>query len=91
MKTNAVISVLGRDKIGIVAKVSGVLAECGVNIDDIQQTILDDVFSMTMLVTLDEDKVGFYDVQQKLEDAGRELGLQVRLQRRDVFDFMYKV
>lgn len=91
MKSNAVISVLGKDKIGIVAKVSNVLAECGVNIDDIRQTILEDIFSMTMLVTLDEDKVSFYDVQQKLEQAGEELGLQVRLQRRDVFDFMYKV
>ncbi len=91
MNTKAVISVLGKDRTGIVATVSSTLYECNVNIDDIRQTLLDDVFSMTMLVTLDEEKASFDEVQCKLEADGEKLGMQIRLQRRDVFDFMYKI
>ena len=91
MQTNAGISVLGRDRTGIVATISATLYECSVNIDDIRQTILDDVFSMTMLVTLDEDKCKFETVQEKLAANAETLGLQIRLQRKDVFDFMYKI
>ncbi len=91
MNTKAVISVLGKDRTGIVATVSSTLYECNVNIDDIRQTLLSDVFSMTMLVTLDESKASFDEVQRRLEKDGEELGMQIRLQRRDVFDFMYKI
>lgn len=86
-----VVSVLGKDRSGIVAKISTVLAECGANIDDISQTILDDIFSMTMLVTLDGEVAVFNTVQEKLDAAGAELGVQVIIQREDVFQFMYKI
>ena len=62
-----VISVLGKDRSGIVAAVSVALAECGANIDDISQTILGEMFSMTMLTTLDAEKADFNAVQEKLE------------------------
>ena len=91
MQTHAVLSVLGKDRAGIVATISATLYECGANIDDIRQTILNDIFSMTMLVTLDEELCSFDDLQEKLGEDGRELGMQVVLQRQDVFDFMYKV
>ena len=86
-----VISVLGKDRSGIVAAVTTALAECGANIDDISQTLLEDVFSMTMLVTLDTKVAEFNEVQEKLAAVGEELGMQVVLQRQDVFDFMYKI
>lgn len=86
-----VVSVLGKDRSGIVAKVSMALAECGANIDDISQTILDDIFSMTMLVTLDTKVVDFNTVQEKLEAVGEDLGVQIIIQREDVFQFMYKI
>ena len=86
-----VVSVLGMDRTGIVAKVATVLADNGANIDDISQTLLDDVFSMTMLVTLNPEVAGFNTVQEQLAQAGEELGLQVNLQRQDVFQFMYKI
>ena len=86
-----VISVLGKDRSGIVAAISGILAECGANIDDISQTILDDIFSMTMLVTLNPSIAEFNQVQEKLNAAGEELGVQITIQREDVFQFMYKV
>ncbi|MEG0072595.1 MAG: ACT domain-containing protein [Raoultibacter sp.] len=86
-----VVSVLGKDRSGIVAAVSRVLADCGANIDDISQTILDSIFSMTMLVTLNSDEAGFNTVQEKLDGVGEELGVQIILQREDVFQFMYKI
>lgn len=86
-----VISVLGKDRSGIVAVTSGILAECGANIDDISQTILNDIFSMTMLVTLDPSVAEFNQVQEKLTAAGEELGVQITIQREDVFQFMYKI
>ncbi len=89
--THTVVTVLGQDTKGIVARIATTLAECGANIDDIQQNVLKDIFSMTMLVTLDEDVAGFNEVQERLEADGEKLGLQVRIQREDVFKFMYSV
>jgi len=86
-----VVSVLGKDRKFIVAGVAGALAECGANIDDISQTILDDIFSMTMLVTLDTSVKSFNEVQERMVKLGEELGVQIIIQREDVFQFMYKV
>lgn len=86
-----VISVLGKDRSGIVAAVSGVLAEKGANIDDISQTILDDIFSMTMLVRLDTTVADFNTVQTALDAVAEDLGVQIILQREDLFQFMYKI
>ncbi len=86
-----VISVLGKDRSGIVAAISTELADCGANIDDISQTILDDIFSMTMLTTLNPDVADFNTVQERLEKVGQDLGVQVIIQREDVFQYMYKI
>ena len=86
-----VISVLGKDTTGIVAHVATVLMECGANIDDISQTLLGDIFSMTMIVTLNTAIADFNTVQERLTEAGKRLGVQVTLQREDVFQMMYKI
>lgn len=86
-----VISVLGKDRTGIVAGVSAVLAEKGASIADINQSILEDMFSMTMLVNLDEAVAGFNEVQDALAKVGEDLGVQVIIQREDLFQFMYKI
>ena len=86
---NGVVTVLGKDRSGIVAGVAVALAECGANIDDSSQTILDGIFSMTMLVTVNEEVAGFNAVQEKLEAVASELGVQAIMQRQDVFDAMY--
>ncbi len=91
MKTRAILSVLGEDRVGIVAAVSRVLADAGTNIEDIRQTIISSVFSMTMLVTVDEDRTPFEVVQARLADVAHELGLQITLQREDVFRYMHRV
>ena len=86
-----VVSVLGRDATGIVAEVAVALRECGANIDDISQTLLGEIFSMTMIVTLNTDVADFNTVQECLAAAGERIGVQVTLQREDVFQFMYKI
>ncbi len=86
-----VISVLGKDRSGIVAAIATALADCGANIDDISQTILDDIFSMTMLTTLDTEKADFNTVQERLAKISDDLGMQIIIQREDVFRYMYKI
>lgn len=91
MKTPAILSVLGEDRVGIVATISRVLADAHANIEDIRQSIIGGIFSMTMLVTVDEDSTPFDELQQRLSVAAEELGLQVTLQREDVFRYMHRV
>ena len=91
MDTNAIVTVLGTDATGIVASVSQALADCNVNIDDIRQNVLNGIFSMTMMVSFDEDATTFNSVQETLMAVGEKLGVQVRIQREDVFRFMYNM
>ena len=92
MNTPAILSVLGGDRVGIVAGVSNVLAEAHANIEDIRQTILGGIFSMTMLVTVDEDETPFDEVQRRLAVVAEELGgMQITLQREDVFRYMHRI
>ena len=88
-----VVSVLGMDCKGIVAKVATCLTDHDANIDDISQTRLGEIFSMTMLVTLNLDVEGgdFDSVQKGLAAVGEELGMQITIQREDVFQFMFKI
>jgi ACT domain-containing protein len=91
MKTPAVLSVLGSDCVGIVAAVSGALAEAHANIEDIRQTIIGGIFSMTMLVTVEEEATPFDELQKRLAEIGDGMGLQITLQREDVFRFMHRL
>jgi ACT domain-containing protein len=91
MRTPAILSVLGEDQVGIVAKVSAVLADSHANIEDIRQTIIGGIFSMTMLVTVDEDAIPFDELQRRLAEVGEAIGLQITLQREDVFRFMHRI
>ncbi|MEQ2638376.1 ACT domain-containing protein [Paratractidigestivibacter faecalis] len=86
----AIITVLGSDCPGIVAAVSGTLAEREANILDISQTILQGIFTMTMLVELGES-VEFSELKGKLDDLSESLGVQITLQREDVFRYMYRL
>ena len=88
-----VISVLGKDRSGVVAAIATTLADCGANIDDISQTILGEgrMFSMTMMVTLDPAVADFNTVQERLAADGERLSMQVLIQREDVFQAMYEI
>lgn len=87
----AIITVLGSDRSGIVAAVTGALAHHDINILDISQTILQGIFTMTMLVDLSASDVDFSVVQNELGELSGELGVQITLQREEVFDFMYRL
>lgn len=91
MKSRAILTVLGQDRVGIVAGVSRVLAENSVNIEDISQTIMQDFFTMIMLVTVDEDKVSFTELQDALNKIGDELGVKITVQKEDIFRFMHRI
>ncbi len=91
MHTPAILSVLGEDRVGIVAAISRVLADSGTNIEDIRQTIISGIFSMTMLVTVDEERTPFDELQRRLTEVGEEIGQQVTLQREDVFRYMHRI
>ena len=88
---HAVVTVTGKDKKGIIAKVSSFLAERGVNVEDISQTILQDYFAMIMLVDTSESRETFSAVSSELARLGGEIGVTVRLQHADIFDAMHNV
>ncbi len=86
----AVITVLGKDRTGIIAAVSNLLYHEGVNILDISQTILSGMFTMIMLVEVGQDAQ--YDVvREKLVAMAEEMNLEIRVQRSDIFDAMHRV
>lgn len=85
----AIISVLGADRSGIVAAVASLLAERDVNILDISQTILQGMFTMTMLVDL--AGADFSQIHDGFDVLSKQLGVQIAIQREDVFKFMYRL
>ena len=87
----AIITVLGSDRPGIVAAVTGCLAGHDINILDISQTILQGIFTMTMLVDMSAVDVDFATVQDQLTALATNLGVQITLQREEVFKFMYRL
>ena len=91
MKTKAILTVLGKDQLGIVARVATILSDNGCNIEDISQTIMGEIFSMVMLVTVDKDRVGFNDLQSRLGAIADEIGVQITLQQEDVFKYMHRI
>ncbi len=86
-----VITVLGKNRPGIVAAVTRVLGEAGVDIRDITQSIIDDIFTMTMLADIAESTLDFHALSDSLAETGKQIGVEVSLQREDVFNFMYRL
>ncbi|CAB3289032.1 conserved protein of unknown function [Methanocaldococcus lauensis] len=89
--SRVVISVIGQDRTGIVAGISKVLAENNINILDISQTILNDLFAMIMLVDISKAKVDFTTLKKELEDVGKQLGVQVIVQHEDILKYMHRI
>lgn len=87
----AVVTVMGKDRTGIIAETSTLLAENNVNILDITQTILRDIFTMVMLVDIKNSSVEFKPLSQKLSALGEKLGLEIRIQHEDIFNSMHRI
>ena len=86
-----ILSVVGKDKVGITAGVCGVLADAGVNILDITQTILQEYFTMVVLVDIDTSNLDFGQIAEKLEEYGKESGMEIHIQREEIFDAMHRI
>ena len=87
----AVVTVVGKDQVGIIAGVCVHLAEYNINVLDISQTVLQGYFTMMMVVDVSGSTVPLVELAQKCEEKGREMGLSIRLQREDIFDAMHRV
>ncbi len=87
----AVVAVIGKDTVGILAKVSGICAEYKANVMDVTQTIMQDLFAMTMLIEISNLTIDYVDFADKLKNTGTEMGLQVHVMHEDIFNSMHKI
>lgn len=87
----AIVTVIGKDKSGIIAKVSSVLAENDVNIEDISQTIVSGNFTMIMLCELKKSKLSLAELKATLKQTGEKIGVSIHVQSEDIFDAMHNV
>ena len=87
----AVVTVTGTDKKGIIAKVSGFLAERGVNVEDISLTLLQEYFAMIMLVDISDIKTELSVLAKECEKLGEEIGMSIRLQHEAIFNAMHNI
>ena len=87
----AIVTVIGKDRVGIIADVTALLAQYGVNVLDISQTVLQEYFTMIMLVDAAQCTLPFADLARTLDEAGTQRGLQIRAQREDIFNAMHRI
>ena len=87
----AVVTVVGKDQVGIIAHVCVRLAQYNVNVLDISQTVMQGYFTMMMAVDTSKSDIPFAELAKKLDAKGEEMGLSIRLQREDIFEAMHRV
>ena len=86
-----IITVIGKDKVGIIAEVCGFLAKNNINILEISQHILSGYFNMTMIVDISSVDDKFSQVIEDIEKTGKNIGVEIKLQRADIFDSMHRI
>ena len=87
----AVITVIGEDRVGIIAGVSNILAEYNINILDISQTTMQGIFTMIMMVDISKASVDYSEVKERLQNKGKELEIEIRMQREKIFRSMHRI
>ncbi len=88
---NAVVSVIGKDRVGILARVAGECAQANVNVVEVTQTLLQDTFAMTMLVNIDQIAMKLSEFAQHMDNVGKEMGLVIHVMHEDIFNSMHKI
>ena len=88
---NAIVTVIGQDKVGIIASICALLAENNVNILDISQTILQGSFTMVMAVDVSKANAQVGELREKLEELGKKMEITIRIQRQEIFDAMHRI
>ncbi|QFJ55131.1 ACT domain-containing protein [Pseudobutyrivibrio xylanivorans] len=91
MENKVIITVVGKDTVGIIARICTYLAGSGVNVLDITQTIVQGFFNMMMIVDINAATKSFDDVQKDLEVLGEEIGVQIKAQKEDIFNAMHRL
>ena len=86
-----VVTVVGKDRVGIIATVSSLLAENKVNILSINQNIMDGFFNMILLAEISESKIKLTELQKILKERGEEINVQIKAQHEDIFNVMHRV
>ena len=88
---NAVVSVIGKDRVGILARVATECAQANVNVVEGTQTLLHDTFAMTMLVNIDQIAMKLSEFAQHMDNVGKEMGLVIHVMHEDIFNSMHKI
>ena len=87
-----VVTIVGRDQVGIVAMVSGILTEQRVNIMNVNQNIMDGFFNMVMIAEMPDDaEIRLKDLQEMLRKKGEEYGLEIKVQHQEIFQVMHSI
>ena len=87
----AVVTVVGKDRVGIIASVCTALAGFGVNVLDINQTVMQGYFTMMMATEISQCSIPVAELAQRMEQAGKEMGLSIHVQREDIFQAMHRI
>ena len=87
----AIVTVVGKDTVGIISSVSGILSDNNVNILDISQTILDDMFTMMMIVDVQNSKCDFTALSESMSEIGKKIGVEIKIQLVDIFEAMHRI
>lgn len=87
----AIVTVIGEDKVGIIAAISGALARNEINIMDVNQTVMSGSFTMMMLVDMTDSGISFDETRRDLESLGEDMNLSVRIQREEIFLSMHQL
>ncbi len=89
--SRAIVTIIGSDRVGIIAGIANVIADAGVNILDISQSVIREFFTMIMMVDLSGASVSFEELKTRLADKGVQLGVKVEIQREEIFQAMHRI
>ena len=87
----AIVTVVGKDRVGIIAGVCTKLAQFNINVLDISQTVMQGYFTMSMVTDISQANMSLGDIADEMEKTGNEFGMSVRIQRADIFDAMHRI
>ncbi len=87
----AIVSVIGKDRKGIIAKISTILAAHNINVEDISQTLLQEYFTMIMLVDISQSTLKIGELKELLKAEGEKIGMSINIQHQEIFDVMHKI
>ena len=88
---NAIVSIIGKDRVGIIARISNEMASANANIIDISQTTRRGIFTMMMFVDVENITIAFDELARRTEQAGKELGVEIKMHREEIFDAMHRI